>query len=67
MTVSDQVAIYVVDGTAYAFSGKLGKWDSVAASAVPQLSNETALLVEKESIAAFSASTGQWAVAEIGQ
>jgi len=62
--ISDNVAVCVVDGKAYAFSGELGKWDSVAASVAPQLSKDTAMIVAQDSIAVFSAATGKWAVAK---
>ena len=62
--VNNNVAVYVVDGTAYAFSGELGKWDSVAASVPPHLSYDFALIETPKSLAIFSAATGKWAVAK---
>ena len=62
--IAGKVAVCVIDGTAYAFSGELGKWDSVAAPVTPQLSNDMALIVAPESLAIFSPVTGKWAVAK---
>jgi hypothetical protein len=62
--VADDVAVFVVDGKVHAFSGELGKWDSISASQTPQLSNDMAMIVAPDSIAIFSSATGKWAVAQ---
>lgn len=62
--VSEQVAVYMVDGRVYAFSAKLGQWDSIETQATPALSRDTALIVTADSIAVFSVATGKWAVAD---
>lgn len=62
--VSEKLAVYVVNGNVHAFSGELGKWDSVEGSAAPELSDDTAVLSTSESLAVFSAATGKWAVAK---
>lgn len=59
-----EVVVCLVDGIAHAFSGELGKWDSVAATVAPQLSKDTVMIVAPDSIAVFSAATGKWAVAQ---
>lgn len=62
--IADDVAVLVVDGRAHAFSGELGKWDSVPASVAPQVSKDIAMIVAPDSIAVFSSATGKWAVAQ---
>ncbi len=62
--IADDVVVCVVDGTAHAFSGELGKWDSVAASVTPQVSKDIAMIVAPDSISVFSSATGKWAVAK---
>ena len=62
--IATDVAVFVVDGRAYVFSGRLGMWDSVAASGTPQVSKDTAMMVAPDSIAVFRADTGRWAVAK---
>jgi hypothetical protein len=62
--VQDNVAVYMVDGRAHAFSGQVGTWDSIAASRTPYLGSDTAMIVTPDSIAIFSAATGKWAVAK---
>lgn len=66
--VSQRVAVYFIDGMAHAFSGELGKWDSVAAPVEPVFSdNDAVLIVARESIAVFSPVTGKWAVAQVAK
>ena len=62
--VSDQVALYVVEGRVYAFSAKLGRWDTIETPAAPSLSRDSVLIVMTDSIAIFSAATGKWAIAD---
>ena len=62
--VSELLAVFVVDGQAHAFSGKLGKWDSIEARATPEVSRDLALIVTADSIAAFGVATGKWALAD---
>jgi len=62
--IAEDVAVFVVDGKAHAFSGELGKWDSVPASVAPQVSKDIAMIVALDSIAVFSSATGKWAVAQ---
>jgi hypothetical protein len=62
--VAEQVAVYVVEGRVYAFSAKLGRWDTIETQDTPSVSRDTALIVMADSIAIFSAATGKWAVAE---
>jgi hypothetical protein len=62
--VSDQLAVFVIDGQAHAFSSKLGKWDSTPARVAPEVNRDTALVVHADSIAVFSVGTGRWAVAD---
>ena len=62
--IADEVAVSVVDGTAHAFSGELGKWDSVPTSVTPQVSKDIVMIVAPDSIAVFSSATGKWAVAQ---
>lgn len=62
--VSDQLAVFVIDGRAHAFSGKLGKWDSTPARVAAEVNRDTALVVHADSIAVFSVATGRWAVAD---
>lgn len=62
--VSEQVAVFMVDGHVYAFSARLGQWDTITTQTSPQLSRDTALIVTADSIAVFSAATGKWAVAD---
>ena len=62
--VAGKVAVCIVDGKAHAFSGELGKWDSVATTVKPQLTNDIAIIEAPNSIAIFSAATGKWAVAK---
>ena len=61
--VSDQLALFHIDGRAYAFSGITGTWDSVPAAASPAVGDEMARIVEADRETAFSASTGKWAAA----
>jgi hypothetical protein len=62
--IADDVAVCIVDGKAHAFSGELGKWDSISASHTPQLSKDVVMIVAPDSIAVFSSATGKWAVAQ---
>jgi hypothetical protein len=62
--VSEQVAVYMVDGRVYAFSARLGQWDTIETQATPALSRDTAVIVTADSIAVFSVATGKWAVAD---
>ena len=62
--ISEQVVVYMVDGRAYAFSAKLGKWDMIETQVPPALSKDTAVIVTADSIAVFSAATGKWAFAD---
>lgn len=62
--VEDEVAVTVVDGTAHAFSGELGKWDSVPTSVTPQVSKDIVMIVAPDFLAVFSSATGKWAVAQ---
>jgi hypothetical protein len=62
--ISEDVAVCVVDGTAHAFSGELGKWDSTPAAVTPQVFRDIALIEGPDSIAVFSSATGKWAVAQ---
>jgi len=62
--VTDDVAVFLVDGKAHAFSGELGTWDAVPASVTPELTKDTALIAASDSIAVFSSATGKWAVAK---
>jgi hypothetical protein len=62
--VSDQLAVFVIDGQAHAFSGKLGKWDTTPARVAAEVNRDTALVVHADSIAVFSVGTGRWAVAD---
>lgn len=62
--IANDIAVFLVDGTAHAFSGELGKWDSLPATVAPQLSNDTAMIITPDSIAIFSSATGKWATAK---
>ena len=62
--LTEHVAVFFVDGKAHAFSGELGKWDSVSASVTPVVYKDIAMVVTSDSIAIFSATTGKWAVAQ---
>ena len=63
--IADEVAVYVVDGTAHAFSGELGKWDSVPTSGTQvHAKKDMVIIVAHDSIAVFSSMTGEWAVAQ---
>lgn len=65
--ISEQVAVYMVDGRVYAFSAKLGKWDTIESQATPAVSKDTAVIVTANSIAVFSVATGKWAIADISK
>jgi len=60
--ISDHLAVYHVDGRAYAFSGITGRWGAVAAENPPRVSSDVAMIVTADEIAVFSARTGFWAV-----
>jgi hypothetical protein len=64
--VSQRLAVFHVDGHAHAFSGVTGTWDSVPdVAAAPAVDDDVALILDENRIAAFSAHTGNWAMASI--
>ena len=61
--VSAQMAAFVVDGRAYAFSAVVGRWDVIDSPVTPQILNGAILVVAPDRIGTFSAKTGKWSVA----
>ena len=57
------LAVFLIDGRAYAFSSERGQWDSIPAGSIPNLSGDIAIVANDASIAVFSAKTGKWSVA----
>ena len=62
--VSDELAVYTIEGRAYAFSARLGNWDSIAAPARAVLYTDVALIATADQLAVFSTATAKWAVAK---
>lgn len=58
--VGKNIAIYQADSSAYGFSGGIGAWDSVPSKAMPDLTDDSAMIVEPDKISVFSVLSGKW-------
>jgi len=59
--IGNDVTVYRIGNTTYAFSGLTGKWDAIDGDANASIDSDTAMIVASDRIAIFSAQTGKWA------
>ncbi len=58
--VTSSIGVITIGKNSYGFSGTLGTWAVVYATAMPTVSNDTAMIVSDDRITMFSAQSGCW-------